>query len=56
MITEEDLEQFKELYKEHFGITLSNAEAQHDAQKLINLGLAIRAYMRSRSAGGHRDL
>lgn len=55
MITEEDLRRFRDLYKEHFGVSLSESEAQQEAQRLLNLGRTIRAYRSSKTNGGNRS-
>ena len=37
MVSKEAIEQFKELYRKHFGVELSDEEASLRANKLVNL-------------------
>lgn len=55
MITEENLRCFRQLYEEHFGVTLSESDAQQEAQRLLNLGRAIRDYRRSNFGSGNKS-
>ena len=37
MISREQLEKFKQLYKEHYGVEISDVDALDSATKLLNL-------------------